>query len=229
MPPGTRSSMPPAAGWTACRCAARSSSWPPGPAGGRPLLAAKGVASLYDASEAPLARARERLVAHGLRAHLHVRDAWAAPDRPVDALFTGFWLSHVPADRLPAFLAVARSWLKPGGLYAFIDSQDDPQSGTTDRVPPAERGAAAAARGRARVPRRQGLPRPRHPRSGPSVTPASTTSRSPRRVGSSSSGSVARAEPPAILRPHVTAAATHDRHGRLGGHGRGHDRGPVAR
>ena len=101
-----------------------------------PLLAAKGVASLYDASEAPLARARERLVAHGLRAHLHVRDAWAAPDRPVDALFTGFWLSHVPADRLPAFLAVARSWLKPGGLYAFIDSQDDPQSGTTDRVAP---------------------------------------------------------------------------------------------
>ena len=103
-----------------------------------PLLAAKGVASLYDASEAPLARARERLVAHGLRAHLHVRDAWAAPDRPVDALFTGFWLTHVPVDRLDAFLAVARSWLKPGGPYAFIDSLDDAQSGTTDRIPPAD-------------------------------------------------------------------------------------------
>ena len=103
-----------------------------------PLLAAKGVVSLYDANEAPLARARERLVAHGLRAHLHVRDAWAAPDRPVDALFTGFWLSHVPPDRLDAFLAVARSWLKPGGLYAFIDSLDDPQSGTTDRTAPAD-------------------------------------------------------------------------------------------
>ena len=102
-----------------------------------PLLAAKGVVSLYDANEAPLARARERLVAHGLRAHLHVRDAWAAPDRPVDALFTGFWLSHVAPDRLDAFLTVARSWLKPGGLYAFIDSLDDPQSGTTDRTPPA--------------------------------------------------------------------------------------------
>lgn len=101
-----------------------------------PLLAAKGVASLYDASAASLARARERLVAHGLRAHLHVRDAWAAPDRPVDALVTGFWLSHVPVDRLDAFLAVARTWLKPGGLYAFIDSLDDPQAGTTDRVPP---------------------------------------------------------------------------------------------
>ena len=103
-----------------------------------PLLAAKGVASLYDASEPPLARARERLVAHGLRAHLHVRDAWAAPDRPVDALFTGFWLSHVSAERLVAFLTVARSWLKPGGLYAFIDSLDDPQSGTSDRVAPVD-------------------------------------------------------------------------------------------
>ena len=55
--------------------------------------------------EAPLDRARERLVAHGLRAHLHVRDAWAEPDRAVDALFCGFWLSHVPRARLAEFLA----------------------------------------------------------------------------------------------------------------------------
>lgn len=100
-----------------------------------PLLASKGEASLYDASDSPLARARDRLVAHGLRAHLHVRDAWAEPDRAVDALFTGFWLSHIPAERLPAFLEIARRWLKPGGVYAFIDSLDDPRSGTVDRTP----------------------------------------------------------------------------------------------
>lgn len=99
-----------------------------------PLLASKGEASLYDAAEGPLALARGRLVAHGLRAHLHVRDAWAEPDRPVDALFAGFWLSHVPPERLPAFLAVARRWLRSGGLFAFIDSRDDPQSGTVERV-----------------------------------------------------------------------------------------------
>ena len=99
-----------------------------------PLLASKGEASLYDATEAPLAVARERLVAHGLRAHLHVRDAWAEPDRPVDALFAGFWLSHVPPQRLPAFLALTRRWLRPGGLFAFIDSLGDPQSGAVDRV-----------------------------------------------------------------------------------------------
>ena len=40
--------------------------------------------------------------------------------------------------RLPAFLALARRWLKPGGQVAFIDSLDDPQSGTVDRVVPVD-------------------------------------------------------------------------------------------
>jgi SAM-dependent methyltransferase len=97
-----------------------------------PLLASKGELSLYDAAAAPLERARERLVAHRLRAHLHVRDAWADPDRAVDAVFTGFWLSHIPRARLDAFLALARGWLKPGGTFAFIDSLADPQSSAVD-------------------------------------------------------------------------------------------------
>jgi demethylmenaquinone methyltransferase/2-methoxy-6-polyprenyl-1,4-benzoquinol methylase len=100
------------------------------------LLAAKGDLHAYDAAGATLDRARTRLVAHGLRAHLHVRDAWAAPDRAVDALFTGFWLSHVPRPRLAEFLAIARAWLRHGGIYAAIDSQPDPASGTVDRLPP---------------------------------------------------------------------------------------------
>lgn len=103
-----------------------------------PLLASKGELSLYDGTAAPLERARERLVAHGLRAHLHVRDAWAEPDRAVDAVFTGFWLSHVPRDRLDAFLAIVRRWLKPGGTFAFIDSRFDPQSSATDHPTPAD-------------------------------------------------------------------------------------------
>jgi demethylmenaquinone methyltransferase/2-methoxy-6-polyprenyl-1,4-benzoquinol methylase len=103
-----------------------------------PLLAEKGELSLYDANEAPLELARERLVAHGLRAHLHVRDAWAAPDRRVDALFAGFWLSHVPRGRLDAFLRLARAWLKPGGTFAAIDSLPDPQSGATDNPRPVD-------------------------------------------------------------------------------------------
>jgi len=99
------------------------------------LLATKGELHAYDAASAPLDRARDRLLAHRLRAHLHVRDAWAAPDRAVDALFTGFWLSHVPRPRLAEFLAIARAWLRPGGIYAAIDSQPDAASGTLDRLP----------------------------------------------------------------------------------------------
>jgi demethylmenaquinone methyltransferase/2-methoxy-6-polyprenyl-1,4-benzoquinol methylase len=103
-----------------------------------PLLATKGTLSLYDAAEAPLDRARERLLAHGLRAHIHVRDAWAEPDREVDAVFTGFWLSHVPRERFDAFLGLVRRWLRPGGTFAFIDSLLDPQSSAADHPPPAD-------------------------------------------------------------------------------------------
>jgi ubiquinone/menaquinone biosynthesis C-methylase UbiE len=101
-----------------------------------PLLASKGQLSLYDAAEAPLERARDRLLAHRLRAHLHVRDAWSEPDRAVDALFTGFWLSHVERARLIEFLSLVRRWLTPGGRYAFIDSLPDPASGAADHPAP---------------------------------------------------------------------------------------------
>jgi SAM-dependent methyltransferase len=99
-----------------------------------PLLASKGELWCYDAATAPLDRARERLLAHRLRAHLHVRDAWDPPEPPpADGLFAGFWLSHVPRDRLAAFLGLCRSWLRPGGQLAFIDSRPDPASGSSDR------------------------------------------------------------------------------------------------
>ena len=97
-----------------------------------PLLATKGELWCYDGNPAPLERARERLVAHDLRAHLHVRDAWAEPEFTADALFAGFWLSHVPRARLPAFLGLVHRWLRPGGTFAFIDSRYDPQSSARD-------------------------------------------------------------------------------------------------
>jgi demethylmenaquinone methyltransferase/2-methoxy-6-polyprenyl-1,4-benzoquinol methylase len=105
------------------------------------LLAGKGELWLYDAADAPLELARRRLVAHGLTAHLHIRDAWADPDGTADTLFTGFWLSHVPDDRLGDFLGLARRWLKPGGIFAFIDSLDDPESSARDH-PPVEDGVS---------------------------------------------------------------------------------------
>ena len=90
-------------------------------------------------ASAPLDRARERLVAHGLRAHLHVRDAWAEPDRAVDALFTGFWLSHVPRAT-----GSTRSWASSGaGSSPAASSRSStpariPQSSAIDHPTPAD-------------------------------------------------------------------------------------------
>jgi methyltransferase family protein len=116
-----------------------------------PLLASKASELwLYDAAEAPLERARERLVAHGQRAHIHVRDAWAPPEGdPADGLFAGFWLSHVERARTAAFLALARAWLRPGGRIALIDSRPDPRSGAVDHpLPEADRAVRRLADGR---------------------------------------------------------------------------------
>jgi SAM-dependent methyltransferase len=101
-----------------------------------PVLAAKGTLTIYDANPEPLAIASERLAGLGRAARIEVRDAWAAPDRKVDALFMGFWLSHVPRERLAEFLAICRQWLKDGGTLAFIDSRLDPQSSATDHATP---------------------------------------------------------------------------------------------
>lgn len=87
-----------------------------------PLVAGKGELSLFDVSEAALDLARERLVAHGLRAHLHVRDPWSPPEQAVDAVLLSRWLGGLDAERVPAALAVARAWLRPGGRLVVIDA-----------------------------------------------------------------------------------------------------------
>jgi demethylmenaquinone methyltransferase/2-methoxy-6-polyprenyl-1,4-benzoquinol methylase len=56
----------------------------------------------------------------------------------VDGVFMGFWLSHVPRERLAEYLALARRWLKPGGRLAFIDSLPDPASGAADHPEPGD-------------------------------------------------------------------------------------------
>ena len=102
-----------------------------------PLLAQKGELWLYDAVPEMLDRAHQRLLAHNLAAHIHVRDAWQPADRQVDVLFTGFWLAHVSSDRLAEYFGIARGWLKPGATYAFIEepvASGDATGGTTELV-----------------------------------------------------------------------------------------------
>jgi demethylmenaquinone methyltransferase/2-methoxy-6-polyprenyl-1,4-benzoquinol methylase len=94
-----------------------------------PLLARQGHLTLCDAAQEPLDGARTRLAAAGLTAEFEVRDAWAEPDRSVEGVFAGFWISHIDRVRLHEFFGLVARWLAPGGLFAFIDSRRDPESG----------------------------------------------------------------------------------------------------
>ena len=51
--------------------------------------------------------------------------AYEIPDlgRRHDALFAGFWWSHVPLEGLDAFLARAAGAVAPGALLAFLDNR----------------------------------------------------------------------------------------------------------
>jgi demethylmenaquinone methyltransferase/2-methoxy-6-polyprenyl-1,4-benzoquinol methylase len=46
------------------------------------------------------------------------------PSRTYDAVFFGFWLSHVPPPALPPFFALLRDALAPGGRVLFVDEDD---------------------------------------------------------------------------------------------------------
>ena len=78
--PGRWSSTPRRSGSTGCLSPARS--WSRG--GNRLVVGAPGArgSSALRRGGGALDRARARLLAHGLRAHLHVRDAWAGRTAP---------------------------------------------------------------------------------------------------------------------------------------------------
>lgn len=44
-------------------------------------------------------------------------------ERVHDALFAGFWWSHVPLERLDGFLTDVSAKVKPGALIAFLDNR----------------------------------------------------------------------------------------------------------
>ena len=59
------------------------------------------------------------------------------PERLYDAVFFGFWISHVPLELLDAFLASVAAMLRPGGNVFFVDGQRQPDSTAIDHHLPA--------------------------------------------------------------------------------------------
>ncbi len=58
------------------------------------------------------------------------------PERVYDAVFFGFWISHVPLERLDGFLASVATMLRPGGKVFFVDGQREPSSTAADHLLP---------------------------------------------------------------------------------------------
>ncbi|HYO44491.1 MAG TPA: class I SAM-dependent methyltransferase [Candidatus Limnocylindrales bacterium] len=118
-----------------------------------PLLAERGELSAYDTDAAALDRARDRLLAHRLRAHLHIADPFAVadqlaggapareatpdpgtdaghtPDPGADAIVAAFLLGRVRGAGLDLAAASLRARLRPGGRLALIDLRPEPAGG----------------------------------------------------------------------------------------------------
>ena len=90
-------------------------------------LVARHVAHVtaVDTSPEVLAINADKLGAERDRVEFVLADLFAwEPPTTYDAVFFGFWISHVPADRWDAFWSGVRRCLRPGGSIWFCDSAD---------------------------------------------------------------------------------------------------------
>jgi SAM-dependent methyltransferase len=97
-----------------------------------PLLAERGELHATDVDGTALDIARGRLIAHRLRAHLHVAEPWAKPsadDPPYDALVASFLVGRVRGAGVDPATASLRARLRQGGCLAVIDLRADPAGG----------------------------------------------------------------------------------------------------
>ncbi len=60
------------------------------------------------------------------------------PRQSYDAVFFGFWISHVPTERLDGFLQTIAAAVRPGGKLFFVDGRREPTSTAHDHTLPQE-------------------------------------------------------------------------------------------
>ncbi len=97
------------------------------------LLRTAATVTAVDASPEMVAVNRARLGAAGegrVRYVLADLFAWR-PERRYDGVCFGFWLSHVPRERLDTFFRTVADALTPGGKIFFVDSHSGRESTAT--------------------------------------------------------------------------------------------------
>jgi SAM-dependent methyltransferase len=95
------------------------------------LLGSARTITAVDAVAEVLALNRERLNSPAVRYIQADLFAWQ-PEERFDAVFFGFWLSHVPPARFEPFWRMVAGALKPGGRVFFVDSKYEPSSTARD-------------------------------------------------------------------------------------------------
>ena len=85
------------------------------------LLRTAATITAVDASPEMVAINQARVASDRVRYVLADLFAWR-PDRAYDGVCFGFWLSHVPVERLDAFFGQIAAALKPGGKLFFVDN-----------------------------------------------------------------------------------------------------------
>ena len=86
------------------------------------LLRHAASVTAVDASPEMLALAEKRVGPGRVRFVRADLFTWQ-PDRRFDAVFFGFWLSHVPLDRFESFWSMIGAALRPGGVVFFVDDR----------------------------------------------------------------------------------------------------------
>lgn len=93
--------------------------------------------TVVDASAEMLALNQARLA--GRHVDYVLADLWTwRPEAHYDAVFFGFWLSHVPPERFDDFWRLVGFCLAPGGRIFFVDSLPDETSTAVDHRLPGE-------------------------------------------------------------------------------------------
>lgn len=97
-------------------------------------LVAQGLrVTAVDASAEMLALNRSKVGGAGVEYVQADLFRWA-PDRLYDGVVMGFWLSHVPPDRLDPFLRTVRTAVPAGARLFLVDSQYQDEVAARDRI-----------------------------------------------------------------------------------------------
>lgn len=102
------------------------------------LLATADTVTAVDASIEMIALNQERVQSERVSYILTDLFAWQ-PDRQYDGICFGFWLSHVPLERMEDFWRTVAKSLRPGGKLFFIDNLRESTTTSFDQhLPPVD-------------------------------------------------------------------------------------------